>query len=177
MAKITLILGGAASGKSLYAENLATSYDHKTYIATAQFIDDELRDRIKKHQIRRGKNWQTQEVPLALAEQITNLAHKETTRESAVILIDCLTLWLTNLILAKLDIKTETDKLITALGQVNCDIILVSNEVGHDIVPENELARRFRDEQGQLNQTMAKTAADVIFIAAGLPIILKQSPK
>ena len=166
---ISLILGGARSGKSQYAENLSNDYEKKIYLATAQARDNEFKERIKIHQQRRENSWQTLEEPLQIANVITTHSHPET-----VVLIDCLTLWLSNMLEHKKNPEQETNTLIKALAQANGPIIMVSNEVGLSIVPENALARHFRDEQGKLNQALAKVATNVVFIAAGLPLILKQ---
>lgn len=168
MTHISLILGGARSGKSQYAEQLAAPYSQKIYLATAQNGDLEFDKRIKIHQNRRANEWQTIESPLDL---VTTISLTKPT--DSILLIDCMTLWLTNLMFAEKDITQETQKLCLALSQSNGHIIMVSNEVGLSIVPENALARKFRDEQGLLNQTLAKVAQKVIFIAAGLPLILK----
>ena len=168
MPKLSLILGGARSGKSKYAEDLTTHYENKIYIATAQARDEEMKSRIIAHQKQRGPSWQTIEEPFNIGEQI------ETQHEqNSVILIDCITLWLSNLFEQSYNIQDETTQLLDALNKSSADVILVSNEVGLSIVPENALARKFRDEQGIINQKLAKAASNVVFIAAGLPLILK----
>lgn len=165
----TLILGGARSGKSTYAENLALSANlSPVYIATAQAHDDEMRDRIDIHKTRRGQNWTTVEQPIALCEALQ--AHANATN---VILVDCLTLWLSNLMMADKNIEDETIKLTTLLPQLAGPIILVSNEVGMGLVPETPLGREFRDHQGRLNQAVAQVADTLSFIAAGYPLHLK----
>ncbi len=175
MSKITFILGGAASGKSQYAENQANEYSKKIYIATAENRvigkDDEFKERIRQHQQRRTEAWETLEVPLDLAAALNTL--KNTDIPQSAVLIDCMTLWLSNLMMAERAIEDETATLITALKQANHDIFLVSNEVGHGIVPDNALARQFRDAQGRLNQALAKVATTVVFVTAGCPMILK----
>ena len=168
MGKISLILGGAASGKSQYAEDLAKSYGSRFYIATAISTDAEFERRIQNHKDRRGKEWQTLEVPLDLAGVLASLKDPQ-----SVILIDCMTLWLTNLVLGEKQLEAETNTIIQALKTAKPDIIMVSNEVGHGIVPENALARHFRDAQGTLNQALAKAASNVVFVIAGCPMILK----
>lgn len=175
MKNISLILGGARSGKSEYAETLATSTAEeyglqKLYIATAENRDDEMNARIIKHKQRRGTDWQTFEEPLNIASLIETAQNA-----NSVIMIDCLTLWLSNLMAAEKDINAETERLKNTLEVAECPIILISNEVGLSIVPENALARAFRDEQGLLNQKLAKGATNVVFMAAGLPLILKQA--
>lgn len=171
MATVSLILGGARSGKSAYAENAAIAYDNKIYLATAQAHDAEMATRIKSHITRRGPSWQTIEEPLDIAEHIESTGTKGT-----VLLLDCATLWLSNLMHAERDVTTESEKLIAALNASESDVIIVSNEVGLSIVPENALARHFRDEQGRLNQKLASRAENVVFIAAGLPLLLKGEP-
>lgn len=168
MNKISLILGGAKSGKSNFAENQALPYSHKIYIATAEARDEEMKTRIKSHQTQRDENWQTIEQPLDLTTEL-NKPYPQNT----VILIDCMTIWLSNLMERNLNIKEHTNHLLEKLPDCSTDVILVSNELGLSIVPENALARKFRDEQGILNQKLAKGANNVVFIAAGLPINLK----
>ncbi len=166
---INLVLGGARSGKSQYAENLGNVYEKKIYLATAQPHDDEFQQRIKIHQQRRTNIWQTIEEPIKIADTLIIHSQPET-----LVLIDCLTLWLSNLLEQEKNIEQETQALITALKKASGPVIMVSNEVGLSIIPENALARHFRDEQGRLNQALAKVATNVVFMAAGLPLILKQ---
>lgn len=172
--KIDLVLGGARSGKSKFAETEAEAYPEKIYIATAERgksdQDREMTARIKAHQARRGENWQSIEEPIEI-----NTIIDSKSRCGNVILIDCLTLWLSNLMYHQKDLELYTARLIESLGQAEGAIIMVTNEVGLSIVPENALARQFRDEQGRLNQTLAKAAHNVVFIAAGLPLYLKGS--
>lgn len=168
-APLTLVLGGARSGKSAHAEALAAGTGLRLiYIATAQAWDDEMRDRIALHQGRRGPEWTTADAPVDLAGAIETHAAAD-----AVILVDCLTLWLTNILLAEHDIDDEAGRLEAALAAATGPIILVTNEVGLGIVPENALARAFRDHAGRLHQRLAKKATNVHFIAAGLPLLLK----
>ncbi|WFE75070.1 bifunctional adenosylcobinamide kinase/adenosylcobinamide-phosphate guanylyltransferase [Roseinatronobacter sp. S2] len=165
---LTLILGGARSGKSALAEREITALPPPWhYIATAQAFDDEMRARISQHRHRRAAGWQTHEDPFDLAARLTNLP------DGAPVLVDCLTLWLTNHLLADHDIPARIATLETALAARKGPVWLVSNEVGLGIVPENTLARRFRDEAGVLNQRIATLASRVIFVAAGLPLQLK----
>lgn len=165
---LTLILGGARSGKSALAETQITALPAPWhYIATAQAHDDEMRARIAAHQARRGAGWQSWPEPLALAARLGTLP------EGAPVLVDCLTLWLTNHLLAEHDLAAESAALETALAARRGPVWLVANEVGLGIVPDNALARRFRDEAGVLNQRIARMADRVIFVAAGLPIMLK----
>ena len=168
-ARITLVLGGARSGKSTHAEALLD--DHagpRLYIATAQARDDEMAARIAAHRARRGLSWRTVEAPLALAETL-----EAESRPGAALLVDCLTLWLSNLMEAGRDIAAETQRLVACLGRLEGRTVLVSNEVGLGIVPENATARAFRDHAGRLNQAVAQAAGRVVFVAAGLPLTLK----
>ncbi len=165
----TLILGGARSGKTSRALALAESAGKKRcYIATAQALDAEMSARIATHQAQRGDGWRTLEAPLDLADAITDAAS-----DSDIVLIDCLTLWLSNLMHHERNITDETTGLIAALNASSTPIIVVSNEVGMSIVPENRLAREFRDAQGRLNQHVAAAANVVELVAAGLPLRLK----
>lgn len=164
-----LVLGGARSGKSAYAEARAVATGgERVYIATAQAFDDEMRERIARHRIDRGGGWRTIEAPLALAETIA-----AEDRSGRVLLVDCLTLWASNLLLADADIAQATLRLTRAIESRAGGIILVSNEVGLGIVPDNALARRFRDEAGRINQAVAAACDEVVFVAAGLPLTLK----
>ncbi len=163
---ITLILGGARSGKSKLAESLAQ--DPKVYIATAQAFDREMKKRIADHKARRGDTWETVEAPLKLPEAIKKHDNPDT-----FILVDCLTLWLSNLILAKKNWELELEELVSALGQLKGQAVIVSNEVGLGIVPDNALARRFRDAQGITNQTIAELADVVVLVTAGIAQELK----
>jgi adenosylcobinamide kinase/adenosylcobinamide-phosphate guanylyltransferase len=165
---LTLVLGGARSGKSTYAERLMTARPGPwAYIATADAGDDEMRRRIAVHKTRRGSGWVQYETPLELADALLNRTSELPS------LVDCLTLWLSNLMLAKRTIAGETESLEVALSKRIAPCIMVSNEVGLGIVPDNALAREFRDEAGRLNQRIAAVADRVIFVAAGLPMILK----
>ncbi|HHX91569.1 MAG TPA: bifunctional adenosylcobinamide kinase/adenosylcobinamide-phosphate guanylyltransferase [Paracoccus sp.] len=173
MADFTLILGGARSGKSRLAEAhllAAAAGRAPLYIATAQPLDAEMRARIAKHRAQRdGAGWRTQEAPLALADAL------DQTPAEAPVLIDCLTLWLSNHLLAGSDLPQEGARLARAIAARPAPLIAVANEVGWGIVPENALARRFRDEAGRLNQHLAAQAGRVILVAAGLPLALKGS--
>lgn len=165
---LTLVLGGARSGKSVYAESLLTELAPPWgYVATAEAFDDEMRQRINVHQRRRGAGWIAYETPLDLADVLAGAAAAQPC------LVDCLTLWVSNLMHAERDIARETEALTAALSKRAAPCILVSNEVGLGIVPDNALARRFRDEAGRLNQRIATAADRVVFIAAGLPMTLK----
>ena len=168
MSHLTLVLGGARSGKSRHAEALIEALPAPwSYIATAQAYDDEMRERIAGHRARRPDGWQTVDAPLELAEA---LAAQPAGRP---ILVDCLTLWLTNLILAERDTAIATGELMAACREAQGPIVLVSNEVGLGIVPDNALARRFRDEAGRLHQRLASQAERVVFMVAGLPMQVK----
>ena len=165
---LTLILGGARSGKSVHAEALTTRLPQPwSYIATAQAFDDEMRDRIGHHQARRGEGWRTIEAPLDLAGAFSDLA------DGSPVLVDCLTLWLTNHMLADHDLDAEIERLSAVLAKPRGPWFVVSNEVGLGIVPDNALARRFRDEAGRLNQRIAALADRVLFLVAGLPMTVK----
>lgn len=168
-ANITFVLGGARSGKSRYAEKVATETNLKRiYVATSQIFDAEMQARVEQHLINRGAGWQTIEEPLKLAETLI--------RENGpkrVILVDCLTLWLTNLMLADINIEKASGALCAALMEMTGPVILVSNEVGQGIVPDNAMARAFRDHAGRLHQKIAAVAGQVYFITAGLPQKLK----
>ena len=162
----TLILGGARSGKTTQALRLAeASAGGLVMIATAQALDDEMTERIARHRAERGPRWRTIEAPLDLAGALGQVEAGETA------VVDCLTLWVSNLMFAERDIEQETEGLIAALA--GRDVILVSNEVGLGIVPDNALARRFRDEAGRMNQRIAAATERVLFVAAGLPLVLK----
>ena len=166
--QLTLVLGGARSGKSRYAESLVTACPPPwTYIATAEPLDDEMRARIAEHRARRGADWRTIEAPRDLAEALQ--------RNSAggAVLVDCLTLWLTNRMLADADIEAESARLEIVLSGLSAPRVVVSNEVGLGIVPDNALARRFRDAQGRLNQRIAARADRVVLMVAGLPLVVK----
>lgn len=162
-----LVLGGARSGKSRYAEGLALGHAGAwVYIATAQPGDVEMAARISAHRDRRGPEWSTVEAPIALVEAL----------EAATgnfVLVDCLTLWISNLLLGQLDIASRIDRLAEALRVRPGTVVVVSNEVGLGIVPDNALARTFRDEAGLANQRLAEACDEVVFMAAGLPLKLK----
>jgi adenosylcobinamide kinase / adenosylcobinamide-phosphate guanylyltransferase len=165
-----LVLGGARSGKSRYGENLLAERE-AVYIATAQAFDDEMAARIRHHRDRRGPGWTTVEEPLDLPGALA--LHM---RAGRPVLVDCLTLWLSNLMLAERDIDRETDRLLPLLAAPPAPVVLVSNEVGLGLVPDTPLGRTFRDRQGRLNQAVAALCRRVVFIAAGLPLILKDDP-
>ncbi len=163
----TLILGGARSGKSSYALRAAEASNRAmVMIATAQAFDDEMADRITRHRKERGGRWRTIEEPLDLSTVLGRVGPEE------IAVIDCLTLWVSNLIHAERDVSRETNRLIAAMRGKNG--LLISNEVGFGIVPDNALARLFRDEAGRVNQVVAAAADRVVLIAAGLPLVLKE---
>jgi len=165
----TLVLGGARSGKSAYAEGLVRAGGlAMRYLATGEAGDAEMRERIAHHRARRGEGWTTREEPLALVEALAGEAG-----EGRAVLVDCLTLWLSNLLFAERDLDAETARLCAALGGLAGPVVLVSNEVGMGLVPETPLGRRFRDAQGRLNQAVAAAVPAVVFVAAGLPLVLK----
>ncbi|MBV9117129.1 MAG: bifunctional adenosylcobinamide kinase/adenosylcobinamide-phosphate guanylyltransferase [Acetobacteraceae bacterium] len=165
--RLTLVLGGARSGKSRHAERLATALPAPwTYVATAQPLDDEMRARIAAHRARRETGWITVEAPINLAEAIGGVA-------SGPVLVDCLTLWVSNLLLNDIDVAEAAAGLDAALDARLAPTILVANEVGLGIVPDNALARAFRDAAGLLNQRLAARADRVVFLVAGLPMRVK----
>ncbi len=169
MGKAVLVLGGARSGKSSFAEQLGDALPGPhIYIATAQAFDDEMTQRIARHRADRAGHWHTVECPLALPDVIA--AHDA---KNSVILVDCLTLWLSNLMLGDHDVEAARSNLADVLQTAQGMILLVSNEVGQGIVPDNALARQFRDEAGWLNQTMARAANAVWFVTAGIAQQLK----
>ena len=165
--EVTFVLGGARSGKSRHAESLIEAFPPPwIYVATAQAYDDEMRARIAEHRGRRGAGWRTVDAPLDLPGAI--VGHRD-----RPLLVDCLTLWLTNLILAEHDTAAAGNALVAACAAHTAPLVLVSNEVGLGIVPENALARRFRDEAGRLHQRLAAQADRVLFMVAGLPMQVK----
>lgn len=160
-----LVLGGARSGKSCHAESLVMAEPAPwRYVATGRAWDDEMRARIAFHRARRGEGWEAVEAPFDLVSSLHG---------SQPVLVDCLTLWLTNLILDERNIEEATESLLDALRQRSALTVLVGNEVGLGIVPENALARRFRDEAGLLHQKIAREARRVLFVAAGCALEMK----
>jgi adenosylcobinamide kinase/adenosylcobinamide-phosphate guanylyltransferase len=174
---VSLVLGGARSGKSTHAEKLVTGSLYGTpprpavYVATAEAGDVEMATRIMAHRARRGGSWTTNEEPLNLAEALAIAAS-----HGQPLLVDCLTLWLANLMGAGADLDEATDELVRALDELAVPIVFVSNEVGLGIVPDTPLGRAFRDAQGRLNMRMAERADRVILMTAGLPLTLKDRP-
>lgn len=168
--KRVFVLGGARSGKSRFAEGLCTASGlERHYVATGRAWDDEMRARIDQHKHDRGPLWQTHEEPLALVERLA-----EIDAPGRVVLVDCLTLWVTNLMMEEgRDMAGEAQALAGLLPQLKASVVLVSNEVGLGIVPENRMARDFRDHAGRLHQLIAASADEVYFVAAGLPLKMK----
>ena len=166
--RATLVLGGARSGKSSYAQRmiLGATKSRPLYIATAQALDDEMAERIGRHRADRGTSWDTIEEPLDLAGALA-------ANNGRAIMVDCLTLWLSNLLHVEKDISSERDRLVATVADIAGPVVLIANEVGLGIVPDNALARRFRDEAGWLNQALAQICDRVIFMAAGLPLVMK----
>jgi adenosylcobinamide kinase/adenosylcobinamide-phosphate guanylyltransferase len=174
--KIIFITGGVRSGKSQFALQIGQEYPRpKAYLATAQALDEEMAQRIKRHKESRSWEWETIEEPRQIVKTI-----KERGDEFSLILIDCLTLWISNLLLDGWGVEkilNETDDLLKACGQTECSFIIVSNEVGWGIVPDNEMARFFRDITGMVHQKMAQEADEVFLMVCGLPHRLKGPDK
>ena len=169
---LTLIIGGASSGKSAFAERLVLQSGlAKVYIATAEAHDDEMAAKISEHKARRlGRGWRTVEAPLDLEQPLSQIQSGE------VALVDCVTFWLTNQMLDDADLEVEVDVLLNTLGAMTRPVVIVTNDVSGGIVPENAMARAFRSAQGRLNQRLAAQADFVVFVTAGLPQILKGEP-
>ncbi|TDK38700.1 bifunctional adenosylcobinamide kinase/adenosylcobinamide-phosphate guanylyltransferase [Rhizobium deserti] len=166
---VSFVLGGARSGKSGFAERLALESGlDRHYVATGQPFDDEMRLRIMQHQADRGAGWTTHETAVDLAPLLGQIDSP-----SRVIVVDCLTLWVTNLMMEEMDIGQATDAIVHVLSGCSARLVLVSNEVGMGIVPDNRMAREFRDHAGRLHQRIAAEADEVIFMAAGLPLKMK----
>ncbi|MFD0859672.1 bifunctional adenosylcobinamide kinase/adenosylcobinamide-phosphate guanylyltransferase [Roseovarius aquimarinus] len=166
---LALVLGGAASGKSRWAEALIRESGAKRlYIATAEAYDDEMRDKIAQHKAARAEDgWTTIEAPMEVAPALAEA------RPDQAVLLDCATLWLSNHMLAEHDLNAAENGLIAALAACAAPVIVVSNEVGLSVVPDNALARRFRRAQGDLNKRLAAEADLVVQMIAGLPLVLK----
>lgn len=174
--ELTLVIGGCRSGKSRHALKLAESYPgaHRVFIATCEPKDEEMRDRVARHRAERQNRWRTREAPLALAEAVKNLGEA-----ADVLLVDCLTLWISNRILQQPDetqLLSAAEKLVGAFAAAKCPIVVVSNEVGTGIVPENALARTYRDAVGTVNRIVAASADTVIWMVAGIPVPIKGTP-
>ncbi|NJB69127.1 adenosylcobinamide kinase/adenosylcobinamide-phosphate guanylyltransferase [Desulfobaculum xiamenense] len=174
MTRKIFVTGGCRSGKSAYAQRFAEAAGpRRAYLATSQALDDEMRERIRIHQDSRGEGWRTVEEPLAVAETLAAAA-----TEADVVLLDCITLWITNCLMADMDdakILARADELADAIAAAPCAVAVVSNEVGSGIVPDNALARRFRDLAGAVNQRMATQADTVILCVSGIPLAVKGS--
>lgn len=176
--KVTFIIGGARSGKSAFALSEANKFTgQKAYIATAQALDEEMRERVEKHKKQRGGEWDTYEEPVKVADVLQGIKDKYN-----VVIIDCLTLWLSNLMCNGHDVEKGIESLCSSLSTIYClpagkagSLFTVSNEVGTGIVPDNELARKFRDFAGILNQKVAAIADDVYLVTAGIPVKIKGS--
>lgn len=170
MRRVSLVLGGARSGKSRHAEALARDHrGRRIYLATAEIIDEEMRQRIALHRAQRAPGWETLEVPLELAEALGAVDHPK-----SFTLVECITVWINNLMYHGKDVAGEVKRLCELLPTLKGRVVLVSNEVGLGIVPDNPLARAFRDEAGRANQALATVADEVVFVAAGLPLALKK---
>jgi adenosylcobinamide kinase/adenosylcobinamide-phosphate guanylyltransferase len=172
MSEITLLTGGSRSGKSSYALELAQKYEKKGFIATAEAYDDEMKGRIANHRKERGESFIKVEEPRYISEAIAKLAESVD-----CIVIDCMTVWLSNLMFIygmEKDTFPEIEKLIETLGVPPCPLFIVTNEVGNGIVPENALARRFRDLAGNLNRRIAQISDNVVLMTCGLPFYLKE---
>ena len=166
--RTTLILGGARSGKSLFAENVLEHYEQKTYLATAVAHDNEMKKRVEKHRARRGPEWETIEESIEIANAISTHGKK-----GVPLLLDCLTLWAMNLLSAGHDHHQEVKRLLDVLEKVAGPVVIVSNEIGLGVIPETELSRLFIDLHGDINQAVAEVSDRVVFVAAGLPIVMK----
>ncbi|WP_170762356.1 bifunctional adenosylcobinamide kinase/adenosylcobinamide-phosphate guanylyltransferase [Ruegeria lacuscaerulensis] len=165
---VTFVLGGAASGKSAFSEQLVVSSGkNRVYFATSQVFDDEMRQKVQRHITQRGDGWTTVEAPFDLGPALGELTPDH------ICLIDCATMWLTNHLLAENDLDQAQFALLQALQSCRAPVVIVSNEVGHGIVPDNALSRRFREAQGQLNIALAAQADLAVQVTAGLPLVLK----
>ena len=168
LSRVIFVLGGAASGKSAYAETVvAASGKERVYLATAQALDGEMRARIDHHIQRRGAGWTTIEAPLDPAPALAGL------RRDQICLLDCATMWLSNHLLAASDLNAAQSALLNGIAACRADLVVVSNEVGHGIVPDNALSRQFREAQGRLNIALAAQAGQVVQVTAGLARVLK----
>lgn len=166
---ITFVLGGARSGKSLFALEKASAFSgKKAFIATAQALDAEMQERIQRHRKERSTDWIAIEEPLDISGRIKKLGN-----DINAALIDCLTLWLSNITLNNMEIENQIDLLCGSISAVQCPLFIVSNEVGMGIVPEGKLSRRFRDNAGLLNRRIASIADEVYLVTAGIPLKIK----
>lgn len=166
--RCALVLGGAASGKSAFAEGLITRFsDDRIYLATTQVWDTEMGDKVELHRVSRGPGWHTIEAPFAVDEALHRVP------AGSAILLDCATMWLTNVMMAEADLEASEAALLAALSTAPGPVVVVSNELGQGIVPADPFTRRFRDAHGKLNQRIAAMADLVVFVVAGLPMVLK----
>lgn len=169
VAKITLVLGGIRSGKSVFAENFVlASNKEPVYLATAEIFDDEMRNRVQKHRSRRDVRWTNIEQSIDILSILERFHNSD-----KIVLVDCLAQWLGNLMHHQHDVGNAITSLVAGLETIDCEVVFVANEVGLSIIPENKMAREFADYSGQLNQAIAAIASDVYFVAAGLPLKLK----
>lgn len=169
VAKITLVLGGIRSGKSVFAENFVlASNKEAVYLATAEIFDDEMRNRVQKHRSRRDARWTNIEQSIDILSILERFHNSD-----KIVLVDCLAQWLGNLMHHQHDVGNAITSLVAGLETIDCEVVFVANEVGLSIIPENKMAREFADYSGQLNQAIAAIASDVYFVAAGLPLKLK----
>ena len=168
MAEIILVTGGARSGKSALAERLAQSCGNKViYIATSEPFDDEMQSRIDRHRARRDAGWRTVDAPLELPDMLVQ------TDGDATRLVDCLTMWLNNLIYHNRDVGDEMNRLIKVISEQQADLVMVTNEIGSGLVPQTAEARKFRDLAGELNQMVAHAASQVYLSVSGIPVKIK----
>ncbi|NIQ03056.1 MAG: bifunctional adenosylcobinamide kinase/adenosylcobinamide-phosphate guanylyltransferase [Nitrospinaceae bacterium] len=172
MAKATLITGGCRSGKSRHSLSLAREVvGDKMYLATAEALDAEMKERIARHQLERGKDWETIEEPVEVLRVLQDLENR-----SGVLVLDCLTLWISNRMHHgdnREELVQEAGRLAGQIGRMRCELIVITNEVGAGIVPENKLARDFRDLAGEINQRFAEHCDQVIHMVSGIPVVLK----
>ncbi len=167
---LILVLGGARSGKSAFAESLLGAAPRPVYLATAQALDDEMVEKIRLHRERRGDRWLTVEEPLEIADALRRHADGD-----SAVLLDCLTLWMSNLMHAGRDVDTESQHLLESLASLKGPVVCVSSEVGLGVMPENALSRRYLNQLGQLHQNIAEQAARVYFLVAGVPTLIKST--
>ncbi|MBL4784994.1 MAG: bifunctional adenosylcobinamide kinase/adenosylcobinamide-phosphate guanylyltransferase [Cohaesibacteraceae bacterium] len=166
-----LILGGANSGKSLFAENLCMrSGLNCIYVATSRILDTEMKTRVSRHISQRGNGWTTKEEPVELVDIL-----QQTCRPNAIVLVDCLTMWLNNLVFDGVELPERIEQLCTIIPTLQGSVVFVSNELGMGLVPDTALGRTFRSHQGQTNQAIARVVTNVTFVAAGLPLQLKSN--
>ncbi len=167
---LTFVLGGARSGKSAFAEKLVGASARPVYVATAEALDDEMAEKIRLHRARRGTRWLTVEEPLDIAAVLEHHAEP-----GSAVLLDCLTLWLSNLLHAGRDVDTQSQLLLESLATLKGPVVIVSNEAGLGVTPNNALSRRYLDHLGQLHQQIAAQAARVYFLVAGIATLIKHT--